>query len=92
MAYVAKAMNLPLSGADVDKIGSSDSVQFEALKIPSTTIHSLTQETWDKQILHTSKDKLSAIKLDDYYQSYRLIAAFIAALDQWPFDAQASAH
>ena len=92
IAYVAKAMNLPLSGADVDKIGTSDSVQFEALKIPSTTIHSLTQETWDKQILHTSKDKISAIRLDDYYQSYRLISAFLAVLDQWPFDNQAPSH
>jgi aminopeptidase-like protein len=90
--HVAKAMNLPLSGADVDRIGSSDSVQFEARKIPSTTIHSLTQETWDKRILHTSKDKLSAIKPDDYYQSYRLISAFLAALDQWPFDGQTAVH
>ena len=90
--YVAKAMNLPLSGADVDRIGSSDSVQFEALKIPSTTIHSLTQETWNARILHTSKDRLSAIKLDDYYQSYRLISAFLAALDHWPFDGRTAVH
>jgi Zn-dependent M28 family amino/carboxypeptidase len=90
--YVAKAMNLPLSGANVDSIGSSDSVQFEARKIPSTTIHSLTQQTWNDRILHTSKDKFSMIRLDDYYQSYRLISAFLAALDQWPYDAQTSAH
>ena len=90
--HVAKAMNLSLSGADFGTNVSSDSVQFEALKIPSTTIHSLTQETWDAGILHTSKDNFSAIKLDDYYQSYRLISAFLATLDQWPFDGQTAAH
>jgi Zn-dependent M28 family amino/carboxypeptidase len=90
--YIAKAMNVPLSGVDVDGVGSTDSVQFEARKIPSTTIHSLTQETWDARILHTSKDRLSAMRLDDYYQSYRLTAAFLAALDQWPFDTKSSAH
>ncbi len=92
ITYVAKAMNLPLTGANVGNNLSSDSVQFEALKIPSTTIHSLTQETWDAGILHTSKDKFSVIKLDDYYQSYRLISAFLAALDQWPFDVKTSSH
>ncbi len=90
--YVAEAMNIPLSGVDVDGVGSTDSVQFEARKIPSMTIHSLTQDTWNAKILHTSKDKLSAIRLGDYYQSYRLISAFLAALDQWPFDGATTAH
>jgi Iap family predicted aminopeptidase len=80
--YVAKQLNMKVGGANVDEIGSADSVQFSARKIPSITIHSLTQETWDARILHSSKDKMSAMKLEDYYQSYRLIAAYIVFLDE----------
>ena len=82
LASIAKQLNLPLSGVDVDKIGSSDAESFAERKIPRITIHSLTQETWNAGILHTSKDKFSALRLDDYYQTYRLLAAYIAFLDQ----------
>ena len=82
LGYVAKQLNLPVSGVNVDQIGSTDSVQFSELKIPSITIHSLTQETWNAHILHTSKDKPSAMRLDDYYQTYRLLAAYLVFLDQ----------
>jgi len=82
LASIAKQLNLPLSGVDVDKIGSSDGESFAERKIPRITIHSLTQETWNAGILHTSKDKFSALRLDDYYQTYRLLAAYIAFLDQ----------
>jgi Zn-dependent M28 family amino/carboxypeptidase len=92
LAYMAGLMKAPISGADVDQIGSSDSVQFSARKIPSITIHSLTQKTWDARILHTSKDKLSEIRMDDYYQTYRLLAAYLAYLDQLPRAPAASAH
>jgi len=56
-------MNLPVTGVNVEQVGSTDSEQFAARKIPSITIHSLTQETWNARILHTSKDRLSAIKV-----------------------------
>jgi Zn-dependent M28 family amino/carboxypeptidase len=79
--YVANLLKVPLTGVNVDEVGSTDSVQFEARKIPSLTIHSLTQETWNARILHTSKDKFSEIHLDDYYQTYTLICAYIAYLD-----------
>ena len=81
LAYLARLMKAPISGEDVDKVGSTDSVQFSERKIPSITVHSLTQQTIDKGILHTSKDKLSEIQMDDYYQSYRLLAAYLAYLD-----------
>ena len=67
----------------MDKVGTTDSEQFAARNIPSITIHSLTQATWNADILHTSKDKFSAIRLD-YYRSYCLIAAYIAFLDVVP--------
>ncbi len=78
LAYLAGLMKAPISGEDVDKVGSTDSVQFSERKIPSITVHSLTQQTFDKRILHTSKDKLSEIRMDDYYQTYRLMAAYLA--------------
>jgi aminopeptidase-like protein len=81
--YVGKQMNSPISGVNVELIGSTDSEQFAERKIPSITIHSLTQATWDAHILHSSKDKFSAIRLDDYYQSYRVISAYIAFLDDF---------
>jgi peptidase M28-like protein len=82
LIYIAKQLGLPVKGVDVDQIGSTDSVQFAARKIPSITIHSLTQQTWNARILHTSKDKISAMRLDDYYQTYGLISAYLAFLDR----------
>ncbi|MGI9101970.1 MAG: M28 family metallopeptidase [Terriglobales bacterium] len=81
LVYVAGQLKLPLSAVNVDQVGSSDSEQFAARNMPRITVHSLTQKTWDERILHTSKDQFSAIHLDDYYQSYDLIAAYLAVLD-----------
>jgi len=76
-----KQLNLPLASVNVEQVGSTDAEQFAERKIPRITIHSLTQATWNARILHTSKDKLSAMRLDDYYQTYRLLAAYLAVLD-----------
>jgi Peptidase family M28 len=82
LSYIAKQLHLPIAFVNVEQVGSTDSVQFSARKIPSITIHSLSQETWDARILHTAKDKLAAMRLDDYYQTYHLLAAYLAYLDQ----------
>jgi hypothetical protein len=82
--YLAKRLELPLSAVNVERVGSSDSEQFAEKKIPRITVHSLTQKSWDQRILHTSKDKLAEIKFDDYYQTYRLMAAYVVFLDQLP--------
>ena len=79
---VAKATNIHVTGMNVDGIGTTDSEQFVKRNIPRITFHSLTQDTWDENILHTAKDKLKRIKLDDYYQSYSLIVAYLAYIDQ----------
>jgi hypothetical protein len=78
----ARKLNLPLRGVNVDEVGSTDSESFAQRKIPRITIHSLTQEAWDAGILHSSKDKISAIRFDHYYQTYRLVAAYLSILDQ----------
>jgi peptidase M28-like protein len=80
LIYLAKLLNTPLAGENVDQIGSTDSVQFSARKIPSITIHSRNQKNWDERILHTSKDRIAAMNLDDYYESYRLITAYLVFL------------
>jgi Zn-dependent M28 family amino/carboxypeptidase len=82
LGYIAKRLNIPLTSVDVEQVGSSDAEQFSERNIPRITIHSLTQQTWDAHILHTSKDKISAMRLDDYYETYRLLAAYITFLDQ----------
>lgn len=82
LVYVSKQLQLPVTGVDVDQIGSTDSVQFSARRIPAITIHSLTQEAWNARILHTAKDKFSAMNLDDYYQTYSLLAPYIVFLDK----------
>lgn len=87
---LGKQFNLSVMGVNVENIGSTDSEQFAARKIPSITIHSLTQQTWNARILHTSKDNVSAMRLDDYYESYRLIAAYITFLDEHPHSEKAN--
>ena len=72
-------MKLPIFSVNVDQVGTTDSESFADAKIPRITVHSLTQETLG--ILHTPKDQLSAIRFSDYYDSYRLIAGYIAYLD-----------
>ncbi len=91
LVFIAKKMNVLVTAVNVDQIGSTDSVQFSELKIPSIAIHSLTQETWNAHILHTSKDKLSVTHLDNYYQTYRVVSAYLAFLDQVA-DASSSAE
>jgi len=76
----AAATNLPLSGMNVERVGSTDSESFREKRIPAITIHSLTQQTLP--ILHSAKDRIGAVNRDRYYRSYRLIQAYLAVLDQ----------
>jgi Zn-dependent M28 family amino/carboxypeptidase len=82
LLYTANQLHLPVDGVNVERIGaSSDSEEFAKRKIPRITIHSFTQEAFASRIIHSSKDQLSAMHLDDYYQTYRLVAAYAAVLD-----------
>ena len=82
LAFIAQRLNVPFTGMNVEEVGSTDSEQFAERKIPRITIHSLTQVTWNARILHTPKDRLSVLRLDDYYQTYTLLAAYLSFLDQ----------
>jgi Iap family predicted aminopeptidase len=81
LGMVAQGMKLPLSVMNVDNVGESDSESFRDKKIPSMTIHSVTQKTWP--ILHSSKDTIAEINRDDYLQTYRLMAGYVVYLDQY---------
>jgi hypothetical protein len=76
----AASAHLPLAGVNVESAGASaDSESFAIYNIPRITLHSVTDQTWS--ILHSPSDKMSAIRMNDYYDSYRLIAEYLAYLD-----------
>lgn len=79
MEVAAETVKLPVSGVNVEKVGSSDSESFRAKKIPAITIHSLTSATLP--ILHSPRDRIEAIDRDKYYRTYRLVLAYLALLD-----------
>ncbi|MGZ4787258.1 MAG: M28 family metallopeptidase [Terriglobales bacterium] len=79
LTLVAKGMNIPVSAVNVEKVGTADSESFAAAKIPRTTIHSVDQKTL--RVLHSESDNMKAIHPDLYYESYRLIAGYLAAVD-----------
>src|SRR5260221_4607565 len=70
MDLAAVTMKLPVTGMNVERVGSTDSESFREKKIAAITIHSLTPETLP--ILHSAKDRIEAIHEDAYYRTYRL--------------------
>jgi hypothetical protein len=76
---MAKSMQLPLSIANADRVGDDDSHSFIRRKIPTLMVHSVTNRTL--HILHSDDDNLSAVKFDDYYDSYRLLEAYLVWID-----------
>lgn len=79
---VSMYLDLPLYGVNFGRVGSTDSESFKPLKIPRITIHSLTQESEDQQILHTKRDKLAVVNLDYLYDTYHMLAIYLVYLDQ----------
>ncbi len=79
LTTTATSANLPLAAANVDNLGTADSESFARCQIPRITLHSVTQQTWS--ILHSPFDKVTAIKMGDYYESYKLAAWYLAYLD-----------
>lgn len=79
LAVVANARHLPWSVVNVHRVGRSDSDSFQDRHIPTLMIHSITNETLP--ILHSARDQISAIHEAQYYDTYRLLAAYLAYLD-----------
>jgi putative aminopeptidase FrvX len=80
LLVVAASMKLPVGEVNVEQVGSTDSESFAGKHIPRITIHSLTQQTLS--VLHSPADNLQALHPDDYYDTYRLIQAYLAYLDE----------
>jgi putative aminopeptidase FrvX len=76
---IAASTKLPLAVVDADQVGDEDSTSFRKRHVPTIMLHSITQPTLS--ILHSDKDNLSAIHPDDYYDSYHLIAGYLAYMD-----------
>jgi hypothetical protein len=76
---VAASMKLPVEGVNVENVGSADSESFARHKVPAITVHSATQENF--KILHSRADDMRAISLHDYYDTYKLLTAYLAACD-----------
>ncbi len=77
---VAVSMQLPLDRMDVDGIGDSDGNSFSKRDIPIITLHSVTLE--NLHILHSEDDTYNAIEMNQYYDTYKLVAAYLEILDQ----------
>jgi hypothetical protein len=80
IAKAATTLNLPWSEMNADGAGLADSIPFKFAGMPSITIHSVTPQTM--AILHSTNDTLAAVNLDQYYDTYRLVAGYLAYLDQ----------
>jgi hypothetical protein len=89
-AHAALLADSPVAGVNFERVGSTDSESFARRKVPRITIHSLNQQNHDAGILHTRKDKLSAVNMDEYYRTYRLLSVYLVYLDHY-FDASAPA-
>ncbi len=80
LAQVAASMELPVAGVNVERVGSADSEPFRNHKIPAITFHSATQENF--RVLHSKDDTIRAISLPDYFNTYKLLSAYLAACDK----------
>lgn len=80
---IAGSLKLPVGEVDVERVGSTDSESFAGKHVPRITVHSITQDTWS--ILHSPADTLDKLRPDQYYDTYRLMQAYLAYLDvSWP--------
>jgi len=77
---VSVASKLPMTLMNVPNGASADSEAFARYHIPRITLHSVTSDTWS--ILHSRFDNMAAIKMNDYYDSYKLIAEYLTYLDE----------
>jgi Zn-dependent M28 family amino/carboxypeptidase len=73
------AMKLPLTSLDVRPAGYSDDLPFRSMHVPTLLFHSVTRESL--KLLHSTADNYQALKMDDYYNTYRTAAIFLAYLD-----------
>jgi len=79
LAAIAQASKLPVTVMNPETGATADSESFARYHIPRITLHSVTGQTWS--ILHSPSDKMAAVRMNDYYDSYKLIAEYVSYLD-----------
>ena len=79
LVEVANTFRLPLQGVNVEKVGDDDTHPFLEQRIPVISIHSILQDTLP--ILHSVRDNPDMIRQEDYYETYKLVAFYLAYLD-----------
>ena len=79
IGLLARSMDVPIGGLNVNSYGESDEESFIREKVCTVTIHSLTPET--VHVLHHPSDNPTAVRFKDYYDTYRLLAAYLSVLD-----------
>ncbi len=77
---VARSLKLPVTGMNVNGFGRSDEESFIEKKICTMTVHSVTNAT--AHVLHSLSDNPAAIRFSDYYDTYRLLASYLAFFDE----------
>ena len=79
LANLAHSMNLPIASVNVNGFGESDEESFIGRKVCALVVHSLTPKT--AYVLHRPTDNIFALRFSDYYDTYRLLAAYLTLLD-----------
>jgi hypothetical protein len=79
LGNLAHSMNLPVAAMNVNGLGYSDEESFIDKKVCALIVHSLTPQT--THVLHRPDDNPSAVRFSDYYDTYRLLAAYLTILD-----------
>jgi hypothetical protein len=77
---MARALKLQIAGVNMGRVGMSDAASFRDIKVPTLDFHSVTQETLP--ILNGRRDTAAALRMEDYIDTYRLIGAYLAYLDE----------
>jgi Zn-dependent M28 family amino/carboxypeptidase len=79
LVKLTESMHVRLQKVNVESIGNDDTQAFRDKDIPVITIHSITQQ--NAHILHTAQDNLEAIDLGDFFETYRVVAAYLSYID-----------
>jgi putative aminopeptidase FrvX len=78
LAAVGNALKTPVMAAPAPENGD-DSRAFAKEKIATLCVHSVTPDT--QKLLQSAQDNVEAVHMDEYYETYRLLCAYMAYLD-----------
>jgi len=79
LARVAASLKVPVSGADLGETAEVDSQPFRDKNIPTIHVHSISAA--NAAIPGSEKDTAAALRMEDYGNTYRLLAVYLAFLD-----------